>query len=166
MQLPDAEKLAQTMAQQLEPYLNANSALVGIHTGGVWLAERIHALLGRKIPLGTLDVSFYRDDFSRSGLHAEVAPSDIPFDVTGRDIILVDDVLYTGRSVRAAMNELFDYGRPASIILAVLVDRGGRELPIASQVTGVVLVLAPDQNIQLNRDQEGRLALSLHQTTA
>lgn len=166
MQLPDAEKLAQTMAQQLEPYLGANSALVGIHTGGVWLAERIHALLGRKLPLGTLDVSFYRDDFSQSGLHAEVAPSDIPFDVTGRDIILVDDVLYTGRSVRAAMNELFDYGRPASIILAVLVDRGGRELPIASQVTGAVLALAPDQNIQLNRDQQGRLALSLHQTTA
>lgn len=166
MQLPDAEKLAQTMAQQLEPYLGANSALVGIHTGGVWLAERIHALLGRKLPLGTLDVSFYRDDFSQSGLHAEVAPSDIPFDVTGRDIILVDDVLYTGRSVRAAMNELFDYGRPASIILAVLVDRGGRELPIASQVTGTVLALAPDQNIQLNRDQQGRLALSLHQTTA
>jgi pyrimidine operon attenuation protein/uracil phosphoribosyltransferase len=166
MQLPDAEKLVQSMAQQLEPYLNANSALVGIHTGGVWLAEKIHALLGRKLPMGTLDVSFYRDDFSQSGLHAEVAPSDIPFDVTGRDIILVDDVLYTGRSVRAAMNELFDYGRPASIMLAVLVDRGGRELPIASQVTGAVLSLAPDQNIQLNRDQQGRLALSLRQTTA
>lgn len=166
MQLPDAEKLAQTMAQQLEPYLGANSALVGIHTGGAWLAEKIHALLGRKVPLGTLDVSFYRDDFSRSGLHAEVTPSDIPFDVTGRDIILVDDVLYTGRSVRAAMNELFDYGRPASITLAVLVDRGGRELPIASQVTGVALAPAPDQNIQLNRDQDGRLVLSLHQKTA
>ena len=166
MNLPDAEILAQTMARQLEPYLSANSALVGMHTGGVWLAERIHALLGKDIPLGTLDVSFYRDDFNQSGLHAEVAPSDIPFDVTGCDIILVDDVLYTGRSVRAAMNELFDYGRPASIILAVLVDRGGRELPIASQVTGAVLTLPPDQNIQLNRDPQGRLALSLRQTTA
>ncbi len=166
MQLPDAEKLAQTMAQELTPYLSANSALVGMHTGGVWLAERIHALLGKDIPLGTLDVSFYRDDFNQSGLHAEVAPSDIPFDVTGRDIILVDDVLYTGRSVRAAMNELFDYGRPSSIILAVLVDRGGRELPIASQVTGAELALAPDQNIQLNRDSQGRLALSLRQITA
>lgn len=166
MQLPDAGQLAQVMAQQLKPYLGANSALVGMHTGGAWLAERIHALLGKDIPLGTLDVSFYRDDFSRSGLHAEVTPSDIPFDVTGRDIILVDDVLYTGRSVRAAMNELFDYGRPASITLAVMVDRGGRELPIAPQVTGVVLALAPDQNIQLNRDQDGRLALSLHQKTA
>ncbi|MDP1704423.1 MAG: bifunctional pyr operon transcriptional regulator/uracil phosphoribosyltransferase PyrR [Sulfurimicrobium sp.] len=166
MQLPDAEKLAQTMAQQLGPYLNANSALVGMHTGGVWLAERIHALLGKDIPLGTLDVSFYRDDFNQSGLHAEVAPSDIPFDVTWRYIILVDDVLYTGRSVRAAMNELFDYGRPSSIMLAVLVDRGGRELPISSQVTGAVLALAPDQNIQLNRDPQGRLSLSLRQITA
>lgn len=166
MQLPDAEMLVQAMAQQLEPYLNENSVLVGMHTGGVWLAEKIHALLGRDIPLGTLDVSFYRDDFNQSGLHAEVAPSDIPFDVTGRDIVLVDDVLYTGRSVRAAMNELFDFGRPASIILAVLVDRGGRELPIASQVTGAVLTLTPDQNIQLNRDSQGRLALSLRQTTA
>lgn len=165
MQLPDAEKLAQAMTQQIEPLLGENSVLVGMHTGGVWLAEKIHALLGREIPLGTLDVSFYRDDFSQSGLHAEVAPSDIPFDVTGRDIILVDDVLYTGRSVRAAMNELFDYGRPASIILAVLVDRGGRELPIAAQVTGAVLELAPDQNIQLNRDSQGLLALSLRQTT-
>lgn len=166
MQLPDAEKLVEAMARQIAPSLGANSALVGMYTGGVWLAERIHALLGRDIPLGTLDVSFYRDDFSQSGLHAEVAPSDIPFDVTGRDIILVDDVLYTGRSVRAAMNELFDYGRPASIRLAVLVDRGGRELPIAAQVTGAALELPPDQNIQLNRDPQGRLALSLRQTTA
>lgn len=166
MQLPDAEKLVEAMARQIAPSLGANSALVGMYTGGVWLAERIHALLGRDIPLGTLDVSFYRDDFSQSGLHAEVAPSDIHFDVTGRDIILVDDVLYTGRSVRAAMNELFDYGRPASIRLAVLVDRGGRELPIAAQVTGAVLELPPDQNIQLNRDPQGRLALSLRQTTA
>ncbi len=166
MQLPDAEQLAQAMAQQIEPYLGENSVLVGMHTGGVWLAEKIHALLGKDIPLGTLDVSFYRDDFSQSGLHAEVAPSNISFDVTGRDIILVDDVLYTGRSVRAAMNELFDYGRPSSIILAVLVDRGGRELPISSQVTGAVLTLAPEQNIQLNRDPQGQLALSLRQTTA
>ncbi|MBZ0105813.1 MAG: bifunctional pyr operon transcriptional regulator/uracil phosphoribosyltransferase PyrR [Sulfuricella denitrificans] len=166
MQLPEAEKLVQAMAQQIEPCLGENSVMVGMHTGGVWLAEKIHALLERDIPMGTLDVSFYRDDFSQSGLHAEVAPSDIPFDVTGRDIILVDDVLYTGRSVRAAMNELFDYGRPSSIILAVLVDRGGRELPISSQVTGAVLALAPDQNIQLNRDPQGQLSLSLRLTTA
>jgi pyrimidine operon attenuation protein/uracil phosphoribosyltransferase len=134
-----------------------------MHTGGVWLAEKIRPLLGLDLPMGTLDVSFYRDDFSQSGLHAEVAPSDIPFDVTGRDIILLDDVLYTGRSVRAAINQLFDYGRPASIKLVVMVDRGGRELPIEAQLTGVVLALEPHQNIQLNRDEQGRLALSLRQ---
>jgi pyrimidine operon attenuation protein/uracil phosphoribosyltransferase len=96
-------------------------------------------------------------------LHPNIEPSSIPFDVEGRDIILVDDVLYTGRSVRAAMNELFDYGRPASIILAVLVDRGGRELPISAQVVGVTLGLEAQQNIQLNRDEQGTLGLSLHE---
>lgn len=161
MQLPDAEKLAEHMARQLEPRLGPNSALVGIHTGGAWVAERLHALLGRKMPLGTLDVSFYRDDFSQSGLHANVAPSTIPFEVGGCDIILVDDVLNTGRSVRAAMNELFDYGRPASIILAVMIDRGGRELPIAPQVTGAVMDLDAHQKIQLNHDEQGKLSLSL-----
>jgi len=163
MQLPDAELLAQELAQRLKPYITDHSALVGIHTGGAWLAQKIHPLLGQGMPMGTLDVSFYRDDFGQAGLHPEVEPSDIPFDVEGRDIILVDDVLYTGRSVRAAINELFDYGRPASIILVVLVDRGGRELPIAAQVAGVTLSLAPHQNIQLNRDAQGRLTLSLHE---
>ncbi len=163
MQLPDAEQLAQELAQRLKPFITDRSALVGIHTGGVWLAEKIHALLGRGMPMGTLDVSFYRDDFGQAGLHREIEPSDIPFDMEGRNIILVDDVLYTGRSVRAAMNELFDYGRPASITLAVLVDRGGRELPIAAQVAGISLSLEPHQNIQLNRDAQGRLTLSLHE---
>jgi pyrimidine operon attenuation protein/uracil phosphoribosyltransferase len=163
MQLPDAEVLLQEMAQRLKPFITARSALVGIHTGGVWLAERLHPLLDRGMPMGALDVSFYRDDFGQAGLHPNIEPSDIPFEVEGRDIILVDDVLYTGRSVRAAMNELFDYGRPASIILAVLVDRGGRELPIASQVTGAVLALEARQNIQLNRDGQGKLSLSLHE---
>jgi len=163
MSLPDAEVLLQHMAQQLKPFITERSALVGMHTGGVWLAEKLHPLLDQGIPMGTLDVSFYRDDFGQAGLHPNIEPSSIPFDVEGRDIILVDDVLYTGRSVRAAMNELFDYGRPASIILAVLVDRGGRELPIAAQVVGVTLDLAPQQNIQLNRDEQGALTLSLHE---
>lgn len=163
MNLPDAEQLATDLAQRLKPHLTGRSALVGMHTGGAWLAEKIHPLLDSALPLGFLDASFYRDDYARSGLHAEVLPSDIPFDVEGRDIILLDDVLYTGRSVRAAMNELFDYGRPASILLAVLVDRGGRELPIAPQLAGVALSLAPNQNIQLNRDATGRLSFSLHE---
>lgn len=163
MQLPDAEVLLQHMAQQLKPFITERSALVGIYTGGVWLAEKLHPLLDQGMPMGTLDVSFYRDDFGQAGLHPNIEPSSLPFDVEGRDIILVDDVLYTGRSVRAAMNELFDYGRPASIILAVLVDRGGRELPIAAQVVGVTLALEAQQNIQLNRDGQGTLGLSLHE---
>ena len=100
------------------------------------MAERLREQLGVTMPLGTLDISFYRDDFSRIGLHPEVKPSRIPFEVEGRHILLVDDVLNTGRTMRAAMNELFDFGRPASIRLAVLVDRGGRELPIAARFVG------------------------------
>ncbi|MEW5943227.1 MAG: bifunctional pyr operon transcriptional regulator/uracil phosphoribosyltransferase PyrR [Pseudomonadota bacterium] len=166
MQLPEVEQLIQELAQQLKPHLTARSALVGIHTGGAWVAERLHQLLGENIPLGTLDISFYRDDFARIGLHPETKPSDIPFDVEGRDIILVDDVLYTGRTVRAAMTELFDYGRPSRILLAALVDRGGRELPIAAQAVGATLPLRPDQNLHLDRDEAGRLSLSLHEQQA
>ena len=117
--------------------------MVGIHTGGAWLAERLHRDLKLPLPLGTLDISFYRDDFDKIGLHAQVRPSDIQFEVEGSHIILVDDVLYTGRTIRAAINELFDYGRPGSIRLATLIDRGGRELPIAPQYVGAVLALPP-----------------------
>lgn len=163
MQLPDAEQLVHLLAQQLKPLITPNSALVGIHSGGVWVAQKLQRELGPGIPLGMLDISFYRDDFSRIGLHPEVKPSAIPFEVEGRDIILVDDVLYTGRTVRAAMNELFDYGRPARILLAVLVDRGGRELPIAAQITGAFLALPPSQHLVLRQDDAGRLNLSLHQ---
>lgn len=161
MQLPDAEQLVSRLADQIRPRMGAGTAIVGIHTGGAWVAERLHQVLGGAIPFGTLDISFYRDDFSRIGLHPEVKPSDIPFDVEDRDIILVDDVLYTGRTVRAAMNELFDYGRPARIQLAALVDRGGRELPVCPQFVGEVLSLAENQNLQLSRGETGRLSLSL-----
>jgi len=161
MQLPDAEQLVFDLARQIEPHLGTPCALVGIHTGGAWLAERLRQVLGGDIPFGTLDISFYRDDFSRIGLHPETKPSHIPFEVEDCHIILVDDVLYTGRTVRAAMNDLFDYGRPASIALAVLVDRGGRELPVAAQFVGATLALDPTQNIQLERDDIGRLSLNL-----
>ena len=129
MQLPDAEQLLIDLTERIRPDIAANTALVGIHTGGVWLAERLHHDLQLPLPPGTLDVSFYRDDFAQIGLHPQVRPSDIPFEVEGSHIILVDDVLYTGRTIRAAINELFDYGRPASVRLAALIDRGGRELP-------------------------------------
>lgn len=124
-------------------------AMIGIHTGGVWVAERLGELLSIAEPLGALDISFYRDDFSRIGINPQVRPSDLPFSVEDRDIILVDDVVHTGRTIRAAMNELFDFGRPASIVLATLVDRGGRELPIQPDVAGSVLRLAPNQHVKL-----------------
>ena len=164
--LPDAEALLRELCAQIRSAMQANTALIGIHTGGVWIAERLHAELGLDVPLGTLDVSFYRDDFEQRGLRPQVRPSTIPFEVDGRDLILVDDVLYTGRTIRAAMNELFDYGRPASIRLAALVDRGGRELPIAPQFVGARIDVAPNQNIELHRDERGRLALRLIEDTA
>ena len=159
MPLPDAELLLTALSRELSPLLSQGAALIGIHSGGVWLAERIRDEHGQKIDFGTLDISFYRDDFSRIGLHPQVKPSTIPFEVEGRHIILVDDVLFTGRTTRAAMNVLFDYGRPASITLAVLVDRGGRELPIAAQIVGHAIDLPNTQNIELTREPNGRFLL-------
>ena len=159
--LPDAEKLLAALVKQMRPHVSVETALIGIVTGGAWLAERLHRELGLAVPFGTLDVSFYRDDFQRKGLKHKVAPSSIPFEVEGRDLILVDDVLYTGRTIRAAMNELFDYGRPASIRLASLIDRGGRELPIAAQFVGAAITLPVQQSIELKRDAQGHLSLAL-----
>ncbi|MBI2319638.1 MAG: bifunctional pyr operon transcriptional regulator/uracil phosphoribosyltransferase PyrR [Betaproteobacteria bacterium] len=158
--LPDAESLIERLLRQLRAHVSSETGMVGIVTGGAWLAERLHRSLGLATPLGRLDISFYRDDFDEAGLHHQVKPSQIPFDVQGRKILLVDDVLYTGRTVRAAMNELFDYGRPAAIELAVLVDRGGRELPIAAQYTGETVAVPPGKILVLDRDDNG--ALSLH----
>jgi pyrimidine operon attenuation protein/uracil phosphoribosyltransferase len=123
--------------------------MVGIHTGGVWVAQRLHALLELTQPLGELNIAFYRDDFSRIGLHPDVKPSHLPFDINERHVILVDDVLYTGRTIRAALNELFDYGRPASVSLMVLVERNGRELPIQPEVVGCSLCLDTGKHIKL-----------------
>ena len=163
MQLPDPEQLVQQLAAALKPRLRANSALVGIHSGGAWVAQKLQQLLGGDLPLGTLDISFYRDDFSSIGLHPQVRPSNIAFEVEDAHIILIDDVLHTGRTVRAAMHELFDYGRPAAIELAVLIDRGGRELPIAADLVGARLELTSTQNIQITLDPYNQLKLSLHE---
>ncbi|MEY3747080.1 MAG: Bifunctional protein PyrR : Pyrimidine operon regulatory protein, partial [Pseudomonadota bacterium] len=120
--------------------------------------------LGHPIEHGKLDVSFYRDDFGQRGLHQDTKPSQIPFEVEGRHIILIDDVFYTGRTIRAAMNELFDYGRPASISLAVLVNRGGRELPITPQYCAHEMQLAADWNLQLLQDAQGRFHFTLEES--
>jgi pyrimidine operon attenuation protein/uracil phosphoribosyltransferase len=162
MELPDAEQLLASLEDHLRPHVNKATVLVGIYTGGVWLAERLHEALEISLPVGSLDVSFYRDDFGQIGLHPQVKPSDIQFQVEGSHIILVDDVLFTGRTIRAAINELFDYGRPASIRLATLVDRGGRELPIAAQYVAARLTLPPDKMLALNKNTEGKLSLSLY----
>lgn len=123
--------------------------MIGIHTGGVWVAERLHHLLKLPQPLGQLNIAFYRDDFTRIGLHPHVTPTTLPFSVENRPIILVDDVIHSGRTIRAALNEIFDYGRPASISLAVLIDRNGRELPIQPDFIGCSLALASNKHIKL-----------------
>jgi pyrimidine operon attenuation protein/uracil phosphoribosyltransferase len=123
--------------------------LIGIHTGGVRVAERLHREIGLAEPLGHLDISYYRDDFTSKGNHPQVRPSHLPVPVEGRHLILVDDVLQTGRTIRAALNVLFDYGRPASVILVALVERDGRELPIAADLAGFHADLAPGQQIKL-----------------
>ncbi len=162
MYLPDAEQLLADLTEKMRPDVTKNTVLVGIFTGGVWLAERLHQTLGLTLPLGALDVSFYRDDFGQIGLHPQVKPSNIPFEVEGRHIILIDDVLYTGRTIRAAINELFDYGRPASVRLAALVDRGGRELPVAANYVGATIVLLEDKMLALEQSINGKLSLSLY----
>jgi len=164
--LPDAEQLLQALIEKMRPDIGPETGLVGIHTGGVWLAERLHAALQLQTPLGSLDVSFYRDDYEKIGLHRDVKRSDIRFDVEGRPLVLVDDVLYTGRTIRAAMNELFDYGRPASIRLAALIDRGGRELPIAAQWLAAKIEISDEQAIELARSTAGVLSLTLHERSA
>lgn len=163
MQIPDPEQLLALLAERLRPLVGDNTVLVGIHSGGAWLAERLQPLLGGKIPVGALDISFYRDDFEQRGLSSQVKPSNIPFDVENSHIVLVDDVLYTGRTIRGAMNELFDYGRPARITLAVLVDRGGREMPVEAQVVGTHLELESSQTLELARDDAGKFHFNLHE---
>ncbi len=148
------EQLLEKLADDLEKLLEArkinNPLMVGIHTGGAWIANTLHGKLGLAQPLATLDISFYRDDFSRIGMHPRVKPSSLPPQVEDKHIILVDDVLQTGRTIRAAMNEIFDYGRPASITLVCLVDRSGRELPIQADIIGQHLQLGAEQHIKLN----------------
>src|SRR5512134_1699681 len=158
----DAEAIYRQLAQRArETFVGEKLKLVGVHTGGVWLAERLKRDLSVADPVGILDVSFYRDDFDQTGLKPAVRPSQIAFDVPASHVLLVDDVLNTGRTVRAAMNELFDYGRPARIDLAVLIDLGGRELPIAPTVVGATIEVPADIGVVLTRDDDQRLHLTM-----
>ncbi|WP_031437104.1 bifunctional pyr operon transcriptional regulator/uracil phosphoribosyltransferase PyrR [Methylobacter tundripaludum] len=126
-----------------------NPLMIGIRTGGVWIAEQMHRRLNIGEPLGLLDISFYRDDFSQIGVNPNVKPSQLPPHIEGRDIILIDDVFYTGRTIRAAMNEIFDYGRPNQIVLAVLIERDGRQIPLNPDCVGARITLNADQRIKL-----------------
>jgi pyrimidine operon attenuation protein/uracil phosphoribosyltransferase len=159
--LPDAEQTLAALADRMRGAIAYDAPFVGIHSGGAWLADRLARMIPGDHPVGYIDVSFYRDDFRSKGLKPEVKRTELPFDVEGATIILVDDVLYTGRSVRAAINELFDFGRPDRVELAVLVDRGGRELPVEATYTGTRLAVARDLSIVLSRDAAGRLALGV-----
>lgn len=160
----DVDAILDTMAQRLRGFLAERGIddplMIGIHTGGVWIARALHGRLALPDPLGELDITFYRDDFSRVGLHPQVKPSNLPFKLDNRHVILVDDVLYTGRTVRAAMNEIFDFGRPASVSLAVLVDRRGRELPIEAQVVGEHLDIASGEQVKLTGPDPLGLAIA------
>ena len=159
--LPDAEAQCRQLADLIRPQLHRNPALVGIFSGGAWIAGRLRELLGLADDIGLIDVSFYRDDFAEKGLHPQVRPTVIPFDVEGRHLILVDDVLYTGRTTRAALNELFDYGRPASVEMAVLADRGGRELPVAATYCVWDVELDAGQSLVLGKEDDGQLVWRL-----
>ncbi|WP_120994853.1 bifunctional pyr operon transcriptional regulator/uracil phosphoribosyltransferase PyrR [Stutzerimonas urumqiensis] len=153
MNLPDPQRLLADMHQALNTHLRLKRIdtprFIGIRTGGVWVADALIAARRLDEPLGVLDVSFYRDDFTQNGLHPQVQPSELPFEIEGQHLVLVDDVLMTGRTTRAALNELFDYGRPASVTLVCLLDLNARELPIRPDVVGATLPLSPDQRIKL-----------------
>ena len=160
MTLPDAEQTLAALVDKMRGAAAFDARFVGIYSGGAWLADRLARAIPGDHPVGYIDVSYYRDDFNRTGLKPAVRTSEIPFTVEGARIVLVDDVLFTGRSVRAAINELFDYGRPAAIELAVLIDRGGRELPIEATWAGARVAAARDVSVVLSRGDDGRLALS------
>lgn len=154
--LPEVEPLLDQMADALRQRIaqlgQDNIALVGIHSGGVWIAEQLHQRLALSEPMGALDISFYRDDYTRVGLNPSVKPSNLPFATESRHIVLVDDVIMSGRTIRAALNELFDYGRPDSVTLVTLLDLPGRELPMQPDITGQRLELPEGVRIKLSAE--------------
>ena len=156
----DAEGLYRELLHGVQRLVHADTQLVGITSGGAWLAERLQKDLGRPGDAGVISSVMHRDDYARRGL-AATAQTRLGFDVNGAQIVLLDDVLYTGRTIRAVLNELFDYGRPASVALAVLVDRGGRELPVQADYAAARVALPPDQALALARDAQGRFSFEV-----
>ncbi len=159
----DAESLYAELRHGVATLLQPESVLVGIWSGGAWLAERLHRDLGRPGTHGVISSTLHRDDFSARGLASGTDATNLPFAIDGSHIVLIDDVLYTGRTIRAVVNELFDFGRPASVALAVLVDRGGRELPVAAAFSAAKIVLPPAQKLSLVRDDHGRFQFTVQE---
>ncbi|WP_371822623.1 bifunctional pyr operon transcriptional regulator/uracil phosphoribosyltransferase PyrR [Methylococcus sp. EFPC2] len=167
--MPDASLNISVLLDSLESELRRQIAvrgltdpvMIGIHTGGAWVARILHERLGLRDPLGLLDISFYRDDFSQIGMHPQVQSSKLPFRVEGRDVILIDDVFYTGRTVRAALNEIFDYGRPAQVLLGVLIERNGRQIPLQPDCVGQRIELSGGRRIKLTGPEP--MALNIQQ---
>lgn len=158
--LPNFDTLYAALLLQLRPLDTSNTLVVGIHTGGYWLAEQVHTDLGFVQPLAALSTTLQRDDFATAGLHKQKLPTRLPMSLQGAHVLLVDDVLHTGRTMRAALNELFEYGRPASVSLAVLADRGGRELPFAAQYCGGAVSVPAHHELVLQQTPAG-LALRM-----
>jgi pyrimidine operon attenuation protein/uracil phosphoribosyltransferase len=160
-EIPDAEAVLAALAAKMRDAVAHDAAFVGIYSGGAWLAERLAAIVPGNHRVGYVDVSYYRDDYAKSGLKGGAKRTELGFDVDGATIVLIDDVLYTGRSVRAAINELFDFGRPERVELAVLVDRGGRELPLQPDYVGVRLAVARNLSIELSKGPGGLLSIAV-----
>ena len=161
-QVPDAEALYQALLRGVKALMLPDTRLVGVTSGGAWLVERLQKDLGLPGAPGIISSAMHRDDFARRGLAAS-AQTQLPFDVNGADILLLDDVLYTGRTIRAVLNELFDFGRPARVRLAVLVDRGDRQLPVAADFAATTVELPATQSLALDRDAKGGFALKIEQ---
>jgi pyrimidine operon attenuation protein/uracil phosphoribosyltransferase len=161
----DAEALYAELRDGVRALLRPDSVLVGIWTGGAWLAERLQADLQRPGRAGVISSTLHRDDFGSRGLAAGADATQLPFDIDGSHIVLIDDVLFTGRTIRAVINELFDFGRPASVQLAVLVDRVGRELPIAAAFAASRIVIPATQTLRLARDEQGRFSFAVQEAS-
>lgn len=157
--LPDAEALYQQLCTLLQPLRTPQTQVVGITSGGAWIAQRLQQQWG--LPhIGIISTAMHRDDFAQRGL-SRTEQTSLPFVVDGAHILLLDDVLHTGRTIRAALNEIFDFGRPASVQLAVMVDRGERQLPFQASVAATQLTLPADQSLMLKQDEDGRFRFHL-----